>query len=67
MPFLGTLDLYNKTRKAEGGAKMKTRPEFRKIALDFAKRNGFDTVHFQGMLNNFEVYTGGYKVDCVQR
>ena len=44
---------------------MKTRPEFRRIALVFAKRNGFDTVHFQGMLNNFEVYTGGYKVDCV--
>ena len=44
---------------------MKTRPEFRKIALDFAKRNGFDTVHFQGMLDNFEVYTGGYKVHRV--
>ena len=45
MSFLGTLDRYNKNRKAEGGVRMKTRPEFRKIALDFAKRNGFDTVH----------------------
>lgn len=44
---------------------MKTRPEFRKIALDFAKRNGFDSVHFHGMYDNFEVYTGGYKVYCV--
>ena len=44
---------------------MKTRPEFRRIALDFAKRNGFDTVCFQGMLDNFEVYTGGYKVHRV--
>lgn len=51
---------------------MKTKPEFRKIALDFAKRNGFDNVHFHGMLGkvegpsaDIEVYTGGYKTPCV--
>lgn len=51
---------------------MKTKPEFRKVALDFAKRNGFDNVHFCGMLGkvdgpgaDIEVYTGGYKTPCV--
>ena len=51
---------------------MKTKPEFRKVALDFAKKNGFDTVHFYGMLGkvdgpgtDIEVYTGGYKTPCV--
>lgn len=54
------------------GGNMKTKPEFRKVALDFAKKNGFDTVHFYGMLGkidgpgaDIEVYTGGYKTPCV--
>ena len=55
-----------------GSGDMKTKPEFRKVALDFAKKNGFDTVHFYGMLGkvdgpgaDIEVYTGGYKTPCV--
>ena len=29
-------------------------------SLAFAKKNGFDKVHFQGMIDDFEVYTGDY-------
>ncbi len=39
---------------------MKTKPEYRKEALLFARRNDFDTVHFCGMLDGKEVYTGDY-------
>ena len=49
-----------------GRGYMKTRPEYRKAALTFARNNGFDTVHFQGFLYGYEVYTGDYKVSvCV--
>ena len=39
---------------------LKTKPEYRAQALAFAKKNGFDKVHFQGMIDDFEVYTGDY-------
>lgn len=39
---------------------MKTKPEYRAQALRFAKKNGFDKVHFLGMIDDFEVYTGDY-------
>ena len=39
---------------------LKTKPEYRVQALGFAKKNGFDKVHFQGMIDDFEVYTGDY-------
>lgn len=39
---------------------IKTKPEYRAQALAFAKKNGFDKVHFCGMLDDFEVYTGDY-------
>lgn len=39
---------------------MKTKPEYRAQALRFAKENGFDKVHFEGMIDEFEVYTGDY-------
>ncbi len=44
---------------------MKTKPEFRAQALRFAKKNGFETTHFRGIYEGFEVYTVGYKVPCV--
>ena len=39
---------------------MKTRPEYRAQALNFAKKKGFDKVHFQGMIDDCEVYTGDF-------
>ena len=44
---------------------MKTRPEYRAQALKFAKKNGFDKVHFQGMIDDCEVYTGDFKTPRV--
>ena len=50
---------------------MKIKPEFRKVALDYAKQNGFDNVHFHGMLGtqeelgDIEVYIAGYKTPRV--
>ena len=44
---------------------MKTKPEYRAQALRFAKENGFDKVHFWGMIDNFEVYTGDYNEERV--
>lgn len=44
---------------------MKTRPEYRAQALRFAKENGFDKVHFCGMIDKFEVYTGDYNEERV--
>ena len=44
---------------------MKTETEYRTEALLLAKEEGFDTVHFQGMYENREVYTGDYSVPCV--
>ena len=39
---------------------IKTKPEYRTQALKFAQKNGFDKVHFCGMIDDFEVYTGDY-------
>ena len=44
---------------------MKTKPEYRAQALKFAKENGFDKVHFWGMIDDFEVYTGDYNEERV--
>ncbi len=44
----------------KGSGNMKTKPEYRAQALRFAKKNGFDKVHFCGMIDDFEVYTGDY-------
>ncbi len=44
---------------------MKTKAEYRNEALLLAKENGYDKVHFQGMFDNREVYTGDYNVPCV--
>lgn len=44
---------------------MKTRPEYRAQALRFAKENGFDKIHFWGIIDNFEVYTGDYNEERV--
>ena len=44
---------------------MKTKPEYRVQALRFAKENGFDKVHFWGMIDSFEVYTGDYNEERV--
>ncbi len=44
---------------------MKTKPEYRAQALRFAKENGFDKVHFCGMIDKFEVYTGDYNEERV--
>ena len=42
------------------GDMIKTKLEYRAQALAFAKKNGFDKVHFRGMIDDFEVYTGDY-------
>lgn len=44
---------------------IKTKPEYRTQALKFAKKNGFDKVHFHGMIDDFEVYTGDFKTPRV--
>jgi len=44
---------------------MKTKPEYRPQALRFAKENGFDKVHFWGMIHDFEVYTGDYNEERI--
>ena len=44
---------------------MKTRPEYRTNVLRFAKKEGFETTHFCGIYDDYEVYTVGRKVPCV--
>lgn len=44
---------------------IKTKPENRTQALKFALKNGFDKVYFQGMIDDFEVYTCDFKTPSV--
>ena len=44
---------------------MKSRPEYRKATLSFARKNGFDRVHFHGIMDGYEVYTGDYRIPKV--
>ena len=44
---------------------IKTKPEYRTQALKFAQKNGFDKVYFQGMIDDFEVYTCDFKTPSV--
>ena len=44
---------------------IKTKTEYRTQALKFAQKNGFDKVYFQGMIDDFEVYTCDFKTPSV--
>ena len=44
---------------------MKTRPEYRAKVLRLARTEGFETTHFWGIYEDYEVYTVGRKVPCV--